>query len=157
MPFDGNEFSRSPDPLPPGAPAVVAPHEPRPWPARAWTGLRARLLPGPARVARRLPGAASLLREARALIEAEEDWTRGSYRTPAGRRCAMGALRAAARGWWSEHGLSARQEAHRRLLAVARGRGFDSVERMNDASTHAEVLAAFDAAQRSSTPPARGR
>ena len=32
------------------------------------------------------------------------------------------------------------------MLGVARGRGFDSVERMNDKSTHTEVLAAFDAA-----------
>jgi hypothetical protein len=35
--------------------------------------------------------------------------------------------------------------AHKRLLHVVDSRGFERVERMNDCSTHAEVLAAFEA------------
>ncbi len=37
-------------------------------------------------------------------------------------------------------------EAHSLLHAVASERGFDRVETMNDDSSHAQVLAAFDAA-----------
>ena len=87
--------------------------------------------------------AASLLKAARALIETEETWTRGAYHTADGKRCAVGALRAAAQG---RYGRGAGAEAHGFLLAVARWRGCDSVEKMNDKSTHAEMLAAFDVA-----------
>ena len=152
MPFDGREFSRVPGPWSStGAPggrggALVA-----------W--LRG-LLPGEpgGRDARspppRRPGTAGVtavhpLEAARALIEAEEAWGQGAYQTPGGRRCAVGALRAAALAagvGWRES--DAKGEAHAPLLAVARERGFASVELMNDGSGHAEVLAAFDAALR---------
>lgn len=86
--------------------------------------------------------AAQVLRQARAIIEAEENWAKGAYHTRDDRRCAVGALHAASR----RHGGSVGAKAHRFLLAVARSRGFDHVESMNDRSTHAEVLAAFDLA-----------
>ena len=41
-----------------------------------------------------------------------------------------------------------RRPAVAHLEAVARLRGFQTVEAMNDASTHAEVLTAFDEATR---------
>ncbi|HZU88079.1 MAG TPA: hypothetical protein VE993_02365, partial [Stellaceae bacterium] len=84
---------------------------------------------------------ARLLRDARTLIEDPRHWAQRRYWTFSGRRCAVGALRAAARGLidpgiaWSAHNL---------LIAVARSRGFGTVEEMNDRSSHAEVLRAFD-------------
>ena len=118
------------------------------------------LFPGGAGERLRPPpdAAVGLLREARALIEDERDWVSGAYRTPDGRHCAVGALRAAARGPWSQYERETRRNAHGLLLAVARGRGFDRVERMNDKSTHAQVLAAFDAAiaNAASRPPIAG-
>lgn len=148
MPFDGCEFSRSPEPLPPGpSPSIVAPSGPRTWLARAWTGLRAFSPAGPERPERQpLDSAACLLRAARALIEAEGNWVVRTYCTRDGKHCAVGALRTAARSSPSEYGRKVRQEAHGLLRAVAKGRGFDTVERMNDESTHAEVLTAFDRA-----------
>jgi hypothetical protein len=88
--------------------------------------------------------AARLLAAARALIENEQNWVQGAYYTPDRKRCAVGALRAATQADW--HGSGTKMEAHALLLAVASERGFDKVETMNDNSTHAEVLAAFDAA-----------
>ena len=143
MPFDGGEFPRSPEslllePLSSGA----APADPRAW--RVWARLRALLPASPGgRECPPFDSAVCLLRAARALIEAEGDWTRGAYRTSDGKHCTVGALRKAAQG---QYGRRVRHEAHGLLLGVARKRGFGSVERMNDSSTHAEVLAAFDAA-----------
>jgi hypothetical protein len=77
------------------------------------------------------------------LIENPENWTRGTYATLFGRRCAVGALRAAAS--WLE-GPSPAWSAHDLLIRVSRSRGFTSVEAMNDHSSHAEVLTAFDEA-----------
>ena len=148
MPFDGGEFSQASGPWPLTPPPAVGRK-----PLAAW--LRG-LLPGSlGRSARSLsperPGVATevaavhLLQAARALIEAEEAWGQGAYQTSGGRRCAVGALRAAAAraGWRDSY---ANREAHALLLGVARERGFDSVEAMNDRSSHAQVLAAFDAA-----------
>lgn len=91
--------------------------------------------------------AALLLRAARALIEDERTWTTGIYHTLGGKHCAVGALRAAARGIFEgRYGRAVRQEADGILLGVAARRGFESVETMNDRSTHAQVLAALDAA-----------
>jgi hypothetical protein len=84
---------------------------------------------------------AQLLQEAKTLIEDPRKWTQRRYWTFFGRRCAVGALRAAASGMidpeiaWS---------AHRLLSQVARSRGFGSIEEMNDRSSHREVLRAFD-------------
>jgi hypothetical protein len=79
-----------------------------------------------------------LLQDAKELIENPKNDA-----TISGRRCAVGALRAAASrldgpnlAWW----------AHDLLIRVARSRGFTSVEAMNDHSSHAAILAVFDEA-----------
>jgi hypothetical protein len=80
---------------------------------------------------------------ARTLIEDERHWIQRRYETLDGRRCAVGALRGAGRL------LSARSlniDAHNLLLEVAIQRGFTDIEKMNDHSTHAQVLSAFDVA-----------
>jgi hypothetical protein len=87
-------------------------------------------------------GTVQVLMAAAALIEPPHKWIRGAYRTFGGRYCAMGALQAA--GLAYDH--ATRIRARRLLVSVARARGFPTVERLNDTSTHGEVLAAFDAA-----------
>jgi hypothetical protein len=88
---------------------------------------------------------ADLLRDAKEMIADPKDWTRRTYRSFGGQRCAVGALRAAAKRLddptvaWSAHAL---------LIDVARSRGFTNVETMNDRSSHAAVMAAFDQAIR---------
>ena len=146
MPFDGTEFSHA-----------LRSHVPSPassstrTPLVAWlqrlflgdAGYAKLLYPGqPGRVSE-MP-AARLLIAARALIENEQAWVQGAYYTPDRKRCAVGALRAATQADW--HGSGTKMEAHALLLAVASARGFDKVETMNDNSTHAEVLSAFDEA-----------
>lgn len=90
-------------------------------------------------------GVVDLLRDARGMIADPKDWTRRTYRSFGGQRCAVGALRAAAKRLndpaiaWSAHAL---------LIDVARSRGFTNVETMNDRSSHAAVMAAFDQAIR---------
>jgi hypothetical protein len=84
-----------------------------------------------------------VLQLARTLIEDERHWIQRRYETLDGRRCAVGALRSAARL------LDLRGQPngpHNMLLAIAIGRGFTDVEKMNDHSTHAQVLTAFDQA-----------
>jgi hypothetical protein len=80
---------------------------------------------------------------ARALIELEDKWTRGYYQTIWGRRCAVGALRAAGR---MVHDQRAYALAKGLLRAEASSRGFTHIDIMNDRSTHPQVLSAFDAA-----------
>ena len=87
--------------------------------------------------------AAQTLRLARALIEDERHWIQRRYETLDGRRCAVGALRSAAR-LMAMRNLN--NEAHNLLLEVAIGRGFTDIEKMNDHSTHGQVLSAFDIA-----------
>ncbi|MBV8120607.1 MAG: hypothetical protein JO081_11805 [Alphaproteobacteria bacterium] len=88
---------------------------------------------------------ADLLRDARGLIADPKDWTRRTYRSFGGQRCAVGALRAAGKRLddptiaWAAHSM---------LIDVARSRGFTNVETMNDRSSHAAVMAAFDQAIR---------
>lgn len=86
--------------------------------------------------------AAQLLRSAQAMIEREEMWVQGRYNARGGRHCAIGALRAAGRFYHSE----TLRLAHALLHNVANSRGYDSVEKMNDASTHNQVLTAFASA-----------
>lgn len=148
MPFDGSDFSRAfqpiADPLPSGG-------------SRGWLGAAKALCERTLRTSRVQylftgnppellePSTAHLLRRARLLIEAEEKWVQGYYSTSDGRRCAMGALRAAAR---HSDPRRVRARAHHLLREVARDRGFQSVEGMNDRCTHQQVLTAFDMAIR---------
>lgn len=84
-----------------------------------------------------------VLQLARTLIEDERHWIQRRYETLDGRRCAVGALRSASRL------LDLRGQPngpHNMLLAVAIGRGFADVEKMNDHSSHPQVLSAFDQA-----------
>lgn len=145
MPFDGSDLSQSPNPLSPGAsPWVPAPARVRLWLARVWTTLRVpTALDRSAAARQRHALAACLLREARALVEREENWAVKMYYTIDGKHCAVGALQSAA---WGKYGRRVQQQAHCRLLGVARDRGFSHVEKMNDKSSHADVLAAFDTA-----------
>ena len=83
-----------------------------------------------------------LLTLGRELIAVEGNWVRHCYETIGGRRCAVGALRAAARFTGSVR----LREAQIMLLAVARERGFADVETMNDKSSHGQVVSAFDEA-----------
>jgi hypothetical protein len=144
LPFDGKEF--------PGAPNLP---ETAGGSATLWQRARVfadKLSPNwrnlPAEL--RFPGSPDSREEAslrllavgRALIAGEGSWVRHCYETMGGKRCAVGALRAAARftgsGWL--------RESQMMLLAVARERGFADVETMNDKSSHGQVLSAFDEA-----------
>ncbi len=146
MPFDGTYFP-APRPSDTGLFPIWSRHG-----CRLWFGARLRrdrrdaatLLRAPHPADRDL-AVAGLLREAKGLIDDPETWTRRTYRSFGGQRCAVGALRAAAKRLddpsiaWSAHAL---------LIDVARSRGFTNVETMNDRSSHAAVLAAFDQAIR---------
>src|SRR5690348_8741135 len=79
----------------------------------------------------------------RALIEDRKDWVQRRYETRDGRRCAVGALRGAARLLYL-HGPQT--GANTILLSVAMSRGFNDIESMNDNSSHRQVLSAFDEA-----------
>jgi hypothetical protein len=84
-----------------------------------------------------------VLREARSLIDNPNQWGQGNYRTVEGRRCAIRALCDAAVLLDEK---AAGNRAVDLLDAVARRHGHITSERMNDQSTHAEMLAAFDEA-----------
>jgi hypothetical protein len=130
MPFDGTEFV---DHVSPGTSRAS---EASPVPARAFLTPSSPPAPSPA---------VRLLREARSLIAAPERWARGRYATEDDRHCAVGALRAAARVTGDADAL---RRAHRLLLQIAIRRGFQSVERMNDESSHHHVVSAVDEAIR---------
>jgi hypothetical protein len=144
MPFDGTYFA-VPTPSDTGLFPVWSRHGCRLW---FETRLRRGRHMAPATLRAPSPidrdaAVAELLRDAKGLISDPQNWTRRTYRSFGGQRCAVGALRAAARrlsdptlGW----------EAHGLLIDVARSRGFTNVETMNDRSSHAAVLAAFDRA-----------
>lgn len=87
--------------------------------------------------------AALLLEDAKSLIEERDRWLQGTYRWFRGRRCAIGALCAAAAKIGD---MRVAQTAHALLLAIADSRRFTSVEGMNDHSSHADVIRAFDEA-----------
>ena len=143
MPFDGSEFIANP--------VRTGSAQPGPW---TWLGRVARRLrPGaralplefPYTVPTDSPGAATVqvLSLARMLIEDERHWIQRRYETLDGRRCAVGALRSATRLLALR---SLNGEAHSLLLGVAVGRGFTDIEKMNDHSTHTQMLSAFDIA-----------
>ncbi len=87
--------------------------------------------------------ALQMLTLGRALIEDRKDWVQRRYETRDGRRCAVGALRGAAR-LLHMHGPN--NGANAILLSVSMRRGFNDIESMNDNSTHRQVLSAFDEA-----------
>jgi hypothetical protein len=84
-----------------------------------------------------------VLKEARRLIEKADRWSQGNYRTVRGRRCAIRALCDAS---VMLNLKPAGNIAGDLLDEVARRHGHITSERMNDQSTHAEMLAAFDEA-----------
>lgn len=84
-----------------------------------------------------------VLQIGRALIEDRKDWVQRRYETRDGRRCAVGALRGAARLMNLQGPQSG---ANAILLSVAMSRGFNDIESMNDNSSHRQVLSAFDEA-----------
>jgi len=155
MPFDGTYFP------------VATPYDTGLFPlwsrhgCRLWfhTRLRGKQAASPTMLRAPIPAerdlaVADLLRDARGLINEPKDWTRRTYRSFGGQRCAVGALRAAAKRLndpaiaWSAHAL---------LIDVARSRGFTNVETMNDRSSHAAVMAAFDQAIRTAERTAASR
>ena len=142
MPFDGSEYCPGSGPTE----AALPPAAGTSWLRGLAERLRARPLwafaPGEVRPE---VTPAHLLRAARALIEQEDRWVQGRYETLRGRRCAMGALQAAARVLRHP---GAFDQARDYLRTEALIRGYSHVEKMNDRSTHAEVLAAFDHAIR---------
>lgn len=85
-------------------------------------------------------GTLQILTVARALVSEKKYWAQGRYETVGGRRCAVGALCVAA----EILGCGSSEDAGRHLLSVARERGYLEVEAMNDNSSHAEILSAFD-------------
>jgi hypothetical protein len=87
--------------------------------------------------------ALQMLTIGRALIEERKDWVQRRYETRDGRRCAVGALRGAAR---LMHVNGTNSSANAILLSVAMRRGFNDIESMNDNSSHRQVLSAFDEA-----------
>ncbi len=148
MPFDGSEFRVAP---------LVQPTPQSPEYPGVWGRLRASATAIVSR-ARAIPvwsftpvdpivpsevSAVHLLRAARALIELEDRWVQGRYETVRGRRCAMGALQAAARVLRDPRAF---EEAKDLLRAEAVLRGYSHVEKMNDRSSHLQVLAAFNSA-----------
>lgn len=136
MPFDGTSIPQQ----------ILAP---RGAIVRAWDATRNLARRGfPAisalsRVDRPDTSPALLLRAARSMIMREDNWIRGHFHRPNRRYCAVGAIRAAARQLHARESLPV---ALGLLRQVAKVRGFDTIERMNDASTHAEVLTSFDLA-----------
>src|SRR6201995_3227732 len=79
----------------------------------------------------------------RALIEDRKDWVQRRYETRDGRRCAVGALRGAAR---LLNIASPQTGANNILLSVEMSRGFNDIESMNDNASHRQVISAFDEA-----------
>jgi hypothetical protein len=144
MPFDGTDFVVT---------NIAAAEPDRGGIAGMRNWLRSRFCPGlrpgiddasaPSLPIDRNEAVARLLLDAKALIADPDHWLQGKYQWFRGRRCAIGALRAAARRLndrsltWSAHAL---------LIRVANDRRFTTVEGMNDHSSHGEVLRAFDEA-----------
>jgi hypothetical protein len=146
MPFDGTYFPAT-TPYDTGLFPLWSRHGCRLWFNTRLRGQRAgaaTMLRAPSPAERGFT-VAEVLRDAKDMIADPKDWTRRTYRSLGGQRCAVGALRAAAKHLedpmiaWSAHAL---------LIDVARSRGFTNVETMNDRSSHAAVMAAFDQAIR---------
>ncbi len=139
MPFDGLNFPQS-RPAP-GRAFARAGEAARDLMQRGFRGVAA--LAKPASVKFQEISPAHLLGTARSLIRDEGKWIRGQFHRPNRRYCAVGALRAAARQLHAGESLPV---ALGLLRQIAKMRGFDTIERMNDSSSHAEVLTSFDLA-----------
>jgi hypothetical protein len=146
MPFDGTDF-QAPTVLDTGVFPPWSKHGCRKWIEarfrRERRGINAEVILRAPSPSDRDAAIAQLLHDAKGLIEDPKNWTRGTYRSLSGRRCAVGALRAVA---GRLKGPGPAWSAHELLIKVARSRGFSSVEAMNDRSSHAAVLEAFDEA-----------
>ena len=147
MPFDGTHFPATTTTYDTGLFPLWSRHGCRLWFHTRLSGkkpIQTRMLRAPVPAERDL-AVVDLLRDAKEMIADPKDWTRRTYRSLGGQRCAVGALRAAAKRLddpsiaWSAHAL---------LIDVARSRGFTNVETMNDRSSHVAVMAAFDQAIR---------
>lgn len=103
----------------------------------------ARTLPAPEPVAPQSNEVVQVLTIGRALIEDRKDWVQRRYETRDGRRCAVGALRGAARSLNLPRIPDGATDA---LMSVAMSRGFSDIESMNDNSRHRQMLSAFDQA-----------
>ncbi len=100
--------------------------------------------------------AKQLLVTSRRLIEHKRDWFQGAYQAPDGRMCAVGALRKASKLLEGTntvgHVGSLRSNsdsqflARKAMLVVSITHGFDTIESMNDHSSHRFVIKAFDQA-----------
>jgi hypothetical protein len=141
MPFDGSGFS-APQRLPVGLFPIWSRHGWRLWIKTHLRRSAEDFIPDPT------PWASDgtvvrLLRDAKGLIEDREKWGQVWYFSLERRRCTVGALRAAAK---NVRDPSVAWTAHWLLLRVAQSRGFETIEVMNDRSSHDDVLRAFDEA-----------
>jgi hypothetical protein len=142
MPFDGSKVI---DPAHGNAePSLVWRRVDR---LRRWLFLDKQKLPDPGDVLAYPPQprpleTLQLLTVARALVADRKKWAQGRYETLTGRRCAMGAICIAEEILGSGSSSSATEH----LMFVALNRGYGDVETMNDASSHYEMLLAFDEA-----------
>lgn len=146
MPFDGSEFVATPiqgtPAKPPSRGALRVFRQ-----LAASLRVRSRTLPFavPAGDPPPSPDATTIqvLGLARSLIQDERRWIQRRYETLDGRRCAVGAVRAAVRLLGVRAGPV---DPHHALLMIAVSRGFTDIEKMNDHSTHGQVVSAFDEA-----------
>lgn len=144
MPFDGSEFVVTPVQSTPAKPPARRPMQLL---RQLGDSLRARGRGLPFAVPTETPAtvpAASTIQVlglARSLIQDERHWIQRRYETLDGRRCAVGAVRAAVRLVGMRVGPI---DPHHALLMIAVSRGFTDIEKMNDHSTHTQVLSAFD-------------
>jgi hypothetical protein len=155
MPFDGTYFPTT-TPYDTGLFPLWSRHGSRLW---FQTRLRGKTPTAPTMLRAPIPAerdlaVADLLRQAKDLVAEPKDWTRRTYRSFGGQRCAIGALRAVAKRL-NDPGIA--WSAHALLIDVARSRGFTNVETMNDRSSHVAVMAAFDQAIRSAERAAGSR
>jgi hypothetical protein len=144
MPFDGSEFIATPVRSDPDKPPSRGPIRLL---RQIGDSLRARGRTLPFAVPTDEPAPSGeattiqVLGLARSLIQDERHWIQRRYETLDGRRCAVGAVRAAVRLLGLRAGPI---DPHHALLMVAVSRGFTDIEKMNDHSSHSQIVSAFD-------------
>ncbi|HEY1934189.1 MAG TPA: hypothetical protein VGG99_19450 [Acetobacteraceae bacterium] len=146
MPFDGSEFIATPVRSDPDKPPSRGPLRLL-WQIGETLRSRSRTLPFVLPIDEPTPSSDAttiqVLGLARSLIQDERHWIQRRYETLDGRRCAVGAVRAAVRLLGLRMGPI---DPHHALLMVAVARGFTDIEKMNDHSSHAQIVSAFDEA-----------